>query len=436
MSNVDQCQPNILFVDDEEHILKAFKRLSRGQNWRVQTTTNPKEALKLVSSENIDVVISDMQMPEMDGAEFLKNVRNIHPQTGRVLVTGFSDMKALGRSVNDAAINNYIEKPWDDETLKETINQLLDNVKTEKNLKLDHQKRVSISRKLGRLNIGLEKKLKESKIEIDQALHLLYGTQSKEHRVSSDLLSAMFNSIDLLNQKRRSNKFVADVSAMIGEKLGLKDAEVDKLRIAGMFHNIGIIASENVRQQQSNIWQMDAMEKARYQSLVSISASIMNGLPSLSSVADVILKHKEKLDGSGYPVGLKNEEVPIECRILGLVSDFELLYDGQLVSGIKGFKAAIGYLKKYQYIKYDAKVLHCMSQCVNEAFIDKYLTILTKEQHQLLPGMMVAKDVLSHSKSVLLPAGTLLSFEHIEQLRKYEQRTKHALKIDVRQTTN
>lgn len=112
----------ILFIDDEERILRTLKMLFRGRFY-VFTTMEPEEAFELVRRERIDVIVSDQRMPKMFGAQVLARVKEISPNTMRILLTGYSDMDAAIEAVNQGEIFRYISKPWNPEDIVATVTE-------------------------------------------------------------------------------------------------------------------------------------------------------------------------------------------------------------------------------------------------------------------------------------------------------------------------
>lgn len=112
--------PAVLFIDDDERILRSLQVLFR-PHYRVMTTTDPEEALALVRQEPIKVVVSDQRMPQMMGAELLRQVREIAPDTVRILLTGYSDSDAAVAALNDGGIWRYLAKPWTVESIQRTL---------------------------------------------------------------------------------------------------------------------------------------------------------------------------------------------------------------------------------------------------------------------------------------------------------------------------
>ncbi len=111
---------NLLFVDDEKQILIPLKAMFKKQ-YTVFTAISGPNALEIINSHSIQIIVSDQRMPEMQGVELLKQVKEISPQTVRILLTGYADLNAVVESVNTGEIFRFIEKPWNNERLKNTI---------------------------------------------------------------------------------------------------------------------------------------------------------------------------------------------------------------------------------------------------------------------------------------------------------------------------
>jgi len=118
-SSINQAQ--ILFVDDEASILQALRRVMRTLSANCHFANSGQEALALMEDQPIDVVVSDMKMPSMDGAEFLAKVAELYPETVRMILSGYSDGDSVLSAINDGRIWGYINKPWDAAQLIQTI---------------------------------------------------------------------------------------------------------------------------------------------------------------------------------------------------------------------------------------------------------------------------------------------------------------------------
>ena len=114
-------QRTLLLVDDEPNILAALKRLFRRRGYAVLTAESGRAGLDLLATRPVEVVISDGRMPEMTGAEFLGKVRELHPETVRIVLSGYTDLKAVTSAVNRGELFRFLTKPWDDAELLETV---------------------------------------------------------------------------------------------------------------------------------------------------------------------------------------------------------------------------------------------------------------------------------------------------------------------------
>lgn len=121
-------QRTILIVDDEEKILKAIQRVLRNENYQIFAAQGGEEGLKLLEMREFDLVVSDQNMPGMEGVTFLKKVKAEYPQTLTIMLTGAKDIQVAMQAINDAGVYKFIMKPWDDDDLKVTIRRALESL--------------------------------------------------------------------------------------------------------------------------------------------------------------------------------------------------------------------------------------------------------------------------------------------------------------------
>ena len=123
--------PKILFVDDELPALNALRRVLNKGNFKVLSTTNPDEALTILKTNKVDMIICDHQMPALFGIEVLKQARDLAPDAVRILITGSSDLSMAIQALREGIIYHYFAKPWENNELAEIVHKGL----KEKNLK-------------------------------------------------------------------------------------------------------------------------------------------------------------------------------------------------------------------------------------------------------------------------------------------------------------
>lgn len=114
----------ILFVDDEKPILRAIERLFFDSGFEVLTAQSGEAGLNLLAASPVDIVASDIRMPGMDGHQFLRKVKALHPETTRLILSGYAEESAILDSIMDGSSNLYLLKPWDGQEIKQKISQI------------------------------------------------------------------------------------------------------------------------------------------------------------------------------------------------------------------------------------------------------------------------------------------------------------------------
>ena len=122
----------ILFVDDEENILRSLRRLFHREGYHILLAKSGRKGLELLQEHPVDLVVSDVRMPEMNGVEFLNRVRKTHPEVACMVLSGYAERKAVSRIFSEINIQEMVAKPWDDSELKQTIRDLLNRKETQK----------------------------------------------------------------------------------------------------------------------------------------------------------------------------------------------------------------------------------------------------------------------------------------------------------------
>lgn len=116
-------QKTLLLLDDDANILKALKRTLRRDGYHILSTTKVSEAFSMLAENEVEVIISDQRMPEMSGTEFFSQVKAIYPNTVRIVLSGYTDLKSVTDAINQGSIYKFLTKPWDDSQIREHVHQ-------------------------------------------------------------------------------------------------------------------------------------------------------------------------------------------------------------------------------------------------------------------------------------------------------------------------
>ena len=114
-------QRTILLVDDEENIIASLRRLLRRDGYRTLCAGSGQEGLELLATNDVDVIVSDQRMPNMTGAEFLRRVKTLYPDTVRIALSGYTELQSITDAINEGAVYKFLTKPWDDDQLRANI---------------------------------------------------------------------------------------------------------------------------------------------------------------------------------------------------------------------------------------------------------------------------------------------------------------------------
>lgn len=124
----------ILLVDDEENILKSLKRLLRKDGYEILIANSGQEALDLLEKNRVQVVLSDQRMPNMTGSELLEKVRQLYPETVRMILSGYADFESVVDAINNGKIFRFLNKPWNDEDIRENVKSAFEKQRNKETL--------------------------------------------------------------------------------------------------------------------------------------------------------------------------------------------------------------------------------------------------------------------------------------------------------------
>jgi putative two-component system response regulator len=246
-------------------------------------------------------------MPKMNGLEFLKNVREKCPDTVTILLTGYADKENAIKSINEVGLYYYLEKPWNNNDLIKVVKNGLEKKELEDGLKEKY------------------KELEDSNKEISRLYELLKHDYNNETESTKNLVVTLANVIEAKDKYTDGHtRRVGLISRKIGAKLGLDNEKLDHLEIAGVIHDIGKVGVP-----ESILNKPGKLTNEEYEIIKKHSEmgeTILKPLGSLKECLNPVRHHHEKLNGSGYPDGLKDDEISIETRIIGVADIFDALY--------------------------------------------------------------------------------------------------------------
>jgi cyclic di-GMP phosphodiesterase len=279
----------ILIVDDEMANLRLLERMFRHDH-RCLTASSGAEAIQLLQQHEVAVLITDQRMPQMTGIELLKHTAEMRPHMVRILLTGYTDVEALVEAINSRLVYMYVTKPWKNEDIKLRVDRAIEHYENNKK-----------SHALALANERLTAQVKEMKVGFVRAL--------------AEALSRKDESI--YQHATRVSKY----ASIIGERIELEKDLQEDLTIAAFLHDIGKIGTP-----ERILTGLAAGEDLTVlRAHPEEGANILGSVSELHDVADAVRFHHENFDGTGYPLGLIGDQIPIISRIIRVADEYDLL---------------------------------------------------------------------------------------------------------------
>jgi putative nucleotidyltransferase with HDIG domain len=279
----------VLLVDDEPLVLEGLRR-SISTEFVADLAGGPEVGLeKLRKNGPYPVVVSDMRMPGMDGAEFLATVRTISPDSIRVMPTGHNDMEAAARAVNEGMIFRFLTKPVTTRKLLFTLRECIAQY---------HAAR-------------LEKE--QLKITVTALEQLDLGT-----------LTALARAIDAKSKWTAGHsERVTNLALKMGHAMGLPTKSLEIIHRGGLLHDIGKIGTPLTILDKPGKLEPGEMQTMRDH--VNTGVHILEPIPCFREALPIVAQHHEWFDGSGYPAGLAGENINLNARILAVADCYDAM---------------------------------------------------------------------------------------------------------------
>ncbi len=433
VSSFSTVSARLLLVDDEENILLSLKRLFRSSGYEIITATSAIQALELLASQQpVDVIISDMRMPQMDGAEFLEQVALQWPDTIRILLTGYADLNSTVAAVNKGSIYRYISKPWEDSDIKLTVLRGLERKHLEQERhrleKLTHAQ----NEELKQLNATLEKRVVSRTAELNQAMGFLEqanDTLKRQYRESIKVFATLMEMREgsVAGHSRR----VADLARKLAFTMGLHEEAAQQTLYAALLHDIGKLCLPDtlLSKPVNTLSDEDRAQMARHP---LIGQAVLMSLEPLREAATLIRSHHEQYDGLGFPEGLSGKNIPLGARIVAVVNDYDALQIGTIFAEKFSATEAKQFLLDNRGKRYDPEVVNAFAYLIDEwEHANQQAQIVSIKSRALKAGMVLAHDLITKDGVLLLSKDYMVDEKLIETIRYVEAGLNVNLEIHV-----
>src|SRR5213595_2579961 len=292
----------ILVVDDEEPIRNALKKFLQQQQADVYAAGSGEEALQQIKRHRIALLLCDIRMPGTSGVDLVPAALEAEPELAILMLTAVNDATSAALCMQRGAMD-YLTKPVELEDLGRAVQRAL-------------KRRDTLLE-----NRQLNEWLKE---EVTTRTAELHQERMKLERLSVATLEALVNALEAKDPYMRGHSArIADLSATIAHQLGIPEEDVEHVRVAGRLHDIGKIGTRESVLNKEGALTPEEFEHVKQH--VLIGSQILAPLSHLGDIMPAVRGHHERWDGTGYPDGLRGEEIPMAARIIGAAEVFDAL---------------------------------------------------------------------------------------------------------------
>ena len=415
----------VLCVDDEPNILSALRRLFRSSGYRIVLAGDGPQALDVLAREHVDLIISDMRMPGMDGSQLLEQVRQRWPAITRVLLTGYADVKSTIAAINRGEIYRYVNKPWNDDEMLLMVQQVFERHALQDEKRRLEELTLRQNDELKTLNASLEAKVAARTEELAGTTERLKKNYLNSIKVVSNLIELRGGALN--GHARR----VADLARRTALQLGLGAVDAHEVFIAGLLHDIGHIGLPEPLLATS-VPLLSAEDKLAYAKHATLGELALMPLDDMRGVAALVRSHHERPDGHGYPDGLAGDAIPMGARILAVVDTHDDLQSGHLIRTPLTADEARTLLLRGKGSQFDGAVVDAFLLAIAPARRETGPPCIQLAVEALLPGMVLGRELRSAEGVMLLAADQILTADLLLRIRALARRSAEPLLLSIR----
>jgi response regulator RpfG family c-di-GMP phosphodiesterase len=293
---------SVLVVDDEVGVRDLLSRWLASGGYDVKTAANADEALSRLHETRPAVALCDIRMPGHDGLWLAQQIRQQAPETAIIMATGVHDVGSAVASLRHGVVD-YLTKPFGRDRLREAVYRGLEWHRTARD---SRRWRESLEQELDRRRCRLTEAISSLRIEDETTLDGMLAALSLNDR---DFYAHAYR--------------VAALSVSLGRALGMTDAQTAFLERAALLHDLGKLAIPEAVLRKPAPLTLEELTLVRLHP--SVAAEILRTVPFLADAADLVRDAQERMDGLGYPRGIRAGDAPLGSRIIAVVDAFDAM---------------------------------------------------------------------------------------------------------------
>ena len=325
----------ILVVDDEEAIREIVCSMLGNAGYETKQASSGVKALEILDSgAEFELMLSDLMMAEMDGIGLLERVRDAFPNMPVIMVTAVHDISVALAAIRNGAYD-YLLKPFEREQLLAMVRRALDHRK----LRMENR---AYQSNLESLVAARTEQLRQAMTDLERSYDIT--------------LEALGDALDLKDAETEGHsKRVTAFTIAVARAMGLSGERIRVIARGAFLHDIGKMAIPDAILRKPGA--LDAEEKAIMQEHCYRGYQMLRKIPFLSEASDIVYSHQEKYDGTGYPRGLKGDQIPLGARIFAVADTLDAITSDRPYRAAQSTRAALEEIARYSGTQFDPEVV-------------------------------------------------------------------------------
>jgi len=357
--------PRILIVDDELEITEILADLL-SEEYDCQKAGSAEQALSRLEQSEFQLVISDITMPGMTGLEMIPHIKERSPDTVVVMISGMQTVESAIGALRLGAFD-YLMKPFDLRQVEAVVKRALEH----------HDLIVAKQR----YENHLEELVEQRTAELDRALDSL-------EEAYRSTLKALTTALETRDQETHGHsERVVSYSLRLGREYGLNREQMKALEFGSLLHDIGKIGVPDLILRKPS--KLTEEEWVLMREHPQHGQQILRGIEFLQGASRVVAQHHEKWDGTGYPLGLAEEDIDVNARIFSVADAFDAITSDRVYRRGKSYEAAAKELDEWAGRQFDPKVVKAFHRVPREDWEELHRQSLLNKQEEFEVGRVV-----------------------------------------------
>ena len=375
---------SVLYVEDDVQISLGVEEYLKKLFLHVDTAENGQLGLEKYQSRDYNLVLSDILMPKMNGLEMCTKIRELNKEQEIIIISAYSSNDYFIESIK-IGVSGYILKPMDFNQMNEALYRSA--------IKIDALKEVEDYK------LHLIEKVEERTAELNKSID---NERQLQYERIDNYEKTIFSFIDMIERRDSytagHSERVAQYAKMLAKEMGYESTECENIYRAALLHDIGkVVIPDSVLLKPGKL---NDLEYKLIQEHVNTSFNILNKIPMYKELAEIVKYHHEKYDGSGYPFGLKGNEIPFLSQILTLADSFDAMTTNRIYKGKKDIEHSLEEIKKLKGVQFHPDIVDTALNILKDIKLAENINQLPKNELEETKFAYFFKDQLTDTYNI------------------------------------